>query len=207
MSGSFSGCHRSHAKTDENPWGQLLADNSVTADKTPATSGDLPHPHKLNRKALAKAVPSIALCLNFASQVGQDLLSTAIVFCLNGASEYRTCPDGQSYSFYLRIHNGSLMYFILCHLIHYLRKKNSEACKLNLTTFNFLVFSHSFLFLPLPSSVETTVFLHHFCQNLAGRYLATVTAALPAKIHISFSSTKLLLLVKDFVPGEGLSLP
>lgn len=132
MSGSFPGCHRSHAKADQSPWGQLLADNSVTADKTPATSGDLPHPHKLNRKALAKAVPSIALCLNFASQVGQDLLSIAIVFCLNGASEYRTRPDGQSYSSYLRFHNGSLIYFILCHLVHYLRKKIQKHVNLTL---------------------------------------------------------------------------
>ncbi|XP_027496178.1 uncharacterized protein LOC113945806 isoform X2 [Corapipo altera] len=37
--------NRSHAEADQNPSVQLLAHSSVTADKAPATSRDLPHPH------------------------------------------------------------------------------------------------------------------------------------------------------------------
>lgn len=85
--------------------------------------------------------------------------------------------------------------------------KNLEPCKLELTSFSVLVFSHSFLLLFLPSlfsshlfpSVEITVFCHHFCLGLAGKDLQPLWHSL----SYFFFPTKLLLSVKDSAPQKG----
>lgn len=54
---------------------------SVTCDKIPATSSDLPQSHKLNKNTLAEIASNAALHINL-TKVGQHLLSTAIFLLL-----------------------------------------------------------------------------------------------------------------------------
>lgn len=115
--------NRSHAKADQSPWEQLMAPNSVT-DKTSASSRDLPHPHKSNRKVLAGPGLPCAQTLPARVRQGRSRSAAHCSALLCQWSKWRQdSPDGQCHSSCLRIQNGSLLYIILIHLINSLTIK------------------------------------------------------------------------------------